>query len=182
MKSLQSIQKTFKVFQILTKIAFVFSVVGASICAVGALCAVTWYNGGQVLSIFGEPIKIFSDYTDMLQNYSELLAEIFVLSADAILLGFAHSYLKTEQSEGTPFTEKGATLLRKLGIRCIYIPIVAIVIATAITACVGVPSTGDFSNLPSLATGIVLIITSLIFRYGADLEQQNNANISEKDQ
>ena len=41
MKSLQTVQKTFRVFQILTKIAFIFSVVGASICAVGALCAVT---------------------------------------------------------------------------------------------------------------------------------------------
>ena len=37
MKSLQTIQKTFRVFQILTKIAFIFSIVGASLCAAGAL-------------------------------------------------------------------------------------------------------------------------------------------------
>ena len=53
MKSLQTIQKTFRVFQILTKIAFVFSIVGAAICAVGVLCAAVWYNGGQVFSLFG---------------------------------------------------------------------------------------------------------------------------------
>ena len=53
MKSLQTIQKTFRVFQILAKIAFVFSIVGASICAVGALCAVTWYSGGTVFTLFG---------------------------------------------------------------------------------------------------------------------------------
>ena len=52
MKSLQTIQKTFRVFQILAKIAFVFSIVGASICAVGALCAVTWYSGGTVFRSF----------------------------------------------------------------------------------------------------------------------------------
>ena len=58
MKSLQTIQKTFRVFQILAKIAFVFSIVGASICAVGALCAVTWYSGGTVFTLFGEPVPI----------------------------------------------------------------------------------------------------------------------------
>ena len=60
MKSLQTIQKTFRVFQILAKLAFVFSIVGASICAVGALCAVTWYSGGTVFTLFGEPVPIFA--------------------------------------------------------------------------------------------------------------------------
>ena len=60
MKSLQTIQKTCQVFQILAKIAFIFSVVGASFCAVGALCAMTWYNGGQVFSLFGQPITVFA--------------------------------------------------------------------------------------------------------------------------
>ena len=36
MKSLQTIQKTFRVFQILTRIAFVLSIVGAVFCALGA--------------------------------------------------------------------------------------------------------------------------------------------------
>ena len=47
MKSLQTIQKTFRVFQILAKIALVFCIVIASICAVGALCAVAWYTGAR---------------------------------------------------------------------------------------------------------------------------------------
>lgn len=51
MKTLQTIQKTFRVFQILAKIAFVFSIVGASICALGALCATVWYNGGHVYEL-----------------------------------------------------------------------------------------------------------------------------------
>ena len=49
-------QKIFGIFQILSKIAFIFSIVGASICAVGALCYAAWNNGGQVFSLFGEPI------------------------------------------------------------------------------------------------------------------------------
>lgn len=57
MKSLQTIQKTFRVFQILAKIAFVFSIVGASICAVGALCAITWYNGGTVFTLLASQYR-----------------------------------------------------------------------------------------------------------------------------
>ena len=179
MKSLQTIQKTFRVFQILTKIAFVFSIVGASICAVGALCAMAWYTGGQVFGLFGEPVTIFASGEGLNQTLAELLSDLILLVTEAILLAFAGRYLKTEQDEGTPFTENGANLIRKLGIRCIWMPIVAIVIASVITVCLGVERSGDVSNLPSVVTGIVLILASLIFRYGAELEEKNRSLISD---
>ena len=91
-------------------------------------------------------------------------------------------YFKTEQADSTPFTENGANLLRKLGIRCIWMPIVAVVIASVITVCLGAERSGDISNFPSLVTGIVLILSSLIFRYGAELEQRNRADIAEANQ
>ena len=175
MKSLQTIQKTFRVFQILAKIAFVFSIVGASICAVGALCAVTWYSGGTVFTLFGEPVPIFAGGEGLNQTLAVLLSDLIMLTAEAILLSFAYRYFKTEQAEGTPFTENGANLLKRLGIRCIYMPIVAIVVASVITVCLGVERSGDVSNLPSLVTGIVLILASLIFRYGAELEERNRS-------
>ena len=170
MKSLQTIQKTFRVFQVLTKIAFVCSVVGASVCAVGALCAVTWYTGGTVFSLFGEPVTIFASGEGLDRMLAVLLSDLILLVTDAILLAFAGRYFKTEQAEGTPFTENGANLIRKLGIRCIWMSIVAIVMASVITVCLGVEQSGDISNLPSVVTGIVLILASLIFRYGADLQ------------
>lgn len=173
MKSLQTIQKTFHVFQILTKIAMIFSIVGASICAVGALCSITWYNGGQVFSLFGELITFYEGGKGLNEMMAVMLSEMIILSTEAVLLSFTGRYLKTEQAEGTPFTENGADLLKKLGIRCIYMPIVAIVIVSVITTCLGVERSGDISNLPSLVTGIVLILASLIFRYGAELEEKN---------
>ena len=47
----------------------------------------------------------------------------------------------------------------------------SIVIASVIMVCFGVERNGDVSNLPSVITGIVLILASLIFRYGAELEK-----------
>ena len=40
MKTLQSIQKAFQVFEILTKVARIICIVGACLCAVGVLCTV----------------------------------------------------------------------------------------------------------------------------------------------
>ena len=170
MKTLQTIQKTFRVFQILAKIAFVFSIVGASVCALGAACAMTWSGGGHVFSLFGQPIPAFAEGVDLQRAYAVLLSDMVYLTTDAILLGFAGQYFKVEQAESTPFTESGANRIRKLGIRCIWMPIVAVVIASVITVCLGVERGGDVSNLPSVVTGIVLILASLIFRYGAELE------------
>lgn len=175
MKTLQTIQKTFRVFQILTKIALIFSIVGASICAVGALCAVTWYSGGTVFTL----VTIFAGGEGLNQMLATLLSDLVYLTADAILLAFAGQYFKTEQSEGTPFTQRGANLIKKLGIRCIWMPIVAVVIASVITVCLGVEKSGDVSNLPSVVTGIVLILAAMIFRYGAELQEQNRSRTSD---
>ena len=46
MKTLQTIQKTFQVFQILTKIAMIFSYVWAGLATLGLLCALVWYGSG----------------------------------------------------------------------------------------------------------------------------------------
>ena len=178
MKSLQTIQKTFRVFQILAKIAFIFSIVGASFCAVGALCSVAWYTGGQVFSLFGEPITFYVGSKGMNQAMAVLLSDLVHLSTGAILLAFAGRYFKTEQAEGTPFTENGANLIRMLGIHCIWMPIVSVVIASVIMVCLGVEKGGDVSNLPSVVTGIVLILASLIFRYGAAPGARNRSLIS----
>ena len=55
----------------------------------------------------------------------------------------------------------------------------AVVIASVIPACLDAESGGDISNLSGLVTGIVLILASLIFQYGAELEQRNRADITE---
>lgn len=172
MKQLESIQKVFRVIQVLTKIAYVFSIVGAVFCAVGALCAVAWYSGGQVFSLFGQPLNIVSSTRPANEAMAVLLGDFILLTAEAILLSFAGRYLKAEQSHGTPFTQDGADMLKRLGIRCIWLPIVAIAVACVISACLGADNVRNIDNLPSLALGIVLILVSMIFRYGAALEEK----------
>ena len=169
MKTLEVIQKTFNIFKFITKIVEIFCIVGAVVLGTGAICAVIQYNGGQTFLLFGKPLEIFKDKTALLQIYTKQMSYTFMLIAEAVLFGFAHRYFKTELQDGTPFTENGAEKLLRLGIRFIYIPMLADA-ASKITAAVSVAKDnidiGSFSTI----TGIVLILVSIVFRYGAELE------------
>lgn len=97
--------------------------------------------------------------------------------ANCVLLDFAQDYLETEQSDGTPFTIAGAEKLKNLGIRCIWVPIVAIAVVVTVAVWLGEESIGEVGNTLSITTGISLILASMIFRYGAELEQQLHGKI-----
>ena len=171
MKTLETIQKVFNVFRIITIIASIICTVAAVLSGLGALCAAVQYHGGTVLRIFGEPFDLFADGTDLLQKYVYLLSVTFMLIAEAILLKLTHSYLKSERADGTPFTYNGAERLKKLGVRFIWIPIVAIAVSDAVAAWQGVDVT--VANFGGVVTGTVLILVSVIFRYGAELEKSS---------
>ena len=177
MDSLKTIQKTFRIFLRLTHAAKILCVVGAVLSGVGALCVMTSYYGGHIFDLFGKPVVIFHPDTNWKQQYVELLAVSIRMIANCILLAFAQDYLKTEQSDGKPFTLAGAKKLKNLGIRCIWIPIVAIVVAVTVAVWLGEEGIGEAGNAFSITTGIILILVSMIFRYGAELEQQLHGKI-----
>lgn len=171
MSRIQTVQKTLRVLRIVTIIAGILCVIAAVLSGVGALSAVTQYNGGQVFQPFGEPLDLFGEWTDLLQKSVYLLSVTLMLIAQTILFGLAHGYLKSELADGTPFTEKGAERLKKLGIHFIWIPTATIAVSEAVAIWQGVKRIIVMGNLGCIMTGIVLILTAMIFRYGAELEQ-----------
>ncbi len=173
MKSLETIQKTFSIFKTLVKVAKILCIVGAAIFAVAAFCALTENYGGTIFSLFGQPLELFENETVLIQKFVEMLAAAFMLTAGAILFSLCGSYLKSELADGTPFTESGSKRLKKLGIQFIYIPAVAIAASEAVAIGQGVNSIGRAENYSGVAIGIMLILVSLIFKYGAELESRN---------
>lgn len=177
--TLQSIQKIFRVFYTLARIAKTLCIVGAVLCAVGVLCITAAIRGGQVFGLFGEPIDLFASVADPSRMNAELWAVFIQMSSKAILLALAESYFKQEQTDGTPFTEQGADRLKRLGICCILISIVAAVLAAVAAALQGAAEAGAIGNSTQVITGIVLILVSVVFRYGAELESGNQAKAAD---
>lgn len=107
-----------------------------------------------------------------------LLADCVIALIDGILLLFVLRYFKAEQADGTPFTLRGADQILHLGILTIVLPLVAAIVAAIVCEVCKLPqdAIGDWGNLNSLTMGIVLILASLIFRYGAELEEKQKHN------
>lgn len=173
MKSLETIQKAFRVFQILTKIAMILSFVWAGLALLGMLCGAVWY-GGTVVGVGKAQLYSLTKTGGLIQMIAVLLADAILALTDGTLLAFALAYFKAEQADGTPFTYRGADQIRRLGIRTIVLPMVAAIVVAVIYAAFDLPQGSvEWSNLTSLGLGIALILVSLIFRYGAELEARN---------
>ncbi|MDY3984064.1 hypothetical protein [Dysosmobacter sp.] len=173
MKSLQTIQKTFKVFKTLSKIGMIVSFVWAGLTVIGLLCGTAWYSGGTLIGPSQEALLSLTLTSGLNQMMGVLLTDMVFALADGTLLLFAFRYLKQEQADGTPFTQSGAEQIKRLGIRTIVLPLVAAILSAVFYEVFDLSQAAmvDWGNLASLSMGIVLILASLVFRYGAELEE-----------
>ena len=113
MKSLQTIQKTFRVFQNLTKIAMILSFVWAGLALLGMLCGAVWYGGGTVVGIGQAQLYSLTKTGGLIQMIAVLLTDAILALTDGTLLAFALAYFKAEQADGTPFTYGGAEQIKR---------------------------------------------------------------------
>lgn len=168
MKSLETIQKTFRVFKKLSMLAMIVSLIAAGTALLGLLCVMEWQAEGMLG--FGRSVMAFTGTTSLEPAICALLSDAVFALTDGLLFLFAGRYFKTEQADGTPFTHSGADQIRSLGIKTIVMPLVAVIISAVIYGCFGMTNAPDRSNAVSVVLGIVLILASLVFHYGAELE------------
>lgn len=169
MKTLESIQKTYKVFDTLAKIAMILSFIWAGTILIGVLGGIVWYTGGN---IEGVPVEYALKQTQTggaLQMIGVLLGDFVPALTEGLLFLFAHRYFKQELADGTPFTMAGAEQVKSLGIKTIVMPLVAIIISAVIYECFSVTRPGNWDNGTAVVLGIALILFSLILRHGAEL-------------
>ena len=172
MNSLDRIQKIIKVFKILTNIAMIFAYVCAGLLVVTAILMA---NNSSYQIIADSAPEMFADI-DRNKMIAELLCDFVVCLTDGLLLTFGQLYMKHVLDDGTPFTTRGADEIKRLGIRIIILPLVAIGIISAICATFNAELPETMSNELSVSFGIALIIISIIFRYGAELESKVREN------
>ena len=117
MKSLQTIQKLFKIGKILSRIAFIFSVIGFCGCIAGLLSLS--FGNGSLIKLGGVTLHqlISEEYGYRITLW------LVVCAGEAVLAKFAEVYFQNELQAETPFTLAGAKELLRLGILTITIPI-----------------------------------------------------------
>lgn len=172
MKTLESIQKTYKVFKTLAKIAMILSFIWAGTTLVGLLCGIAWRIGGYVYGISMENVLRLAQAAGLEQMIGALLADFVFALTDGILFFFTHRYLKQELADGTPFTATGAEQVKSLGVKTIVMPLVAVIISAVIYECFGLTRPGDWGNGAAVVLGIALILFSLVLRHGAELREE----------
>ena len=171
MKTLESIQKTYKVFKTLAKIAMILSFIWAGTTLVGLLCGVVWRTGGHVYGIFMENALKLAQAAGLEQMIGTLFADFVFALTDGLLFLFAYRYFKQELADGTPFTLAGAGQVKSLGIKTIVMPLVAAILSAVIYECFGLAHPSDRGNGTAVVLGIALILFSLVLHHGAELRE-----------
>ena len=178
-KSLKTIQTLAKIGKGISTIIFIFSIIGT----VAALIAVSALAGLKDIQLDGKTVVSMVEATGT--NFVTLIftsaTAIFSCIGSAIVAKFAMIYFANELEYGTPFTYDGAKELLRLGILAIAVPaVISIVSAIAfiITKLFWPPLAEMENSSPiSIVIGIMLIVMSIVFKHGAELEEKLQIDI-----
>lgn len=179
-KNLETIQKVFGVFKVLSRVFMILCFVAAGITLVSGIMLFADANV-PIAKIGGTSIylPVFFDVKDFAlgnEKVAWILISAFITSlCEGILFAHANRYFITEEKEGTPFTENGAKLTLRLGITAIVLSVVSAASQGVIYELLKIPEVyGEISNSWGVTLGVTLILFSLIVRYGADLEKNRD--------
>ena len=174
-KSLHTIQTLARLGKIFSQIIFVCCIVGAVGCCVG-IVALAGINGLVVGGKDLTAMVISGSNTGMETLVFACIASLIACVAECVLSKFANIYFKHELAAGTPFTMEGSKEILRLGILTIVIPLGALILEGIVYTISEVfyPATQQLNmeDMTSVGMGIMFILASVIFQYGAELGEQ----------
>ncbi|MBQ6431603.1 MAG: hypothetical protein IJJ99_07005 [Oscillospiraceae bacterium] len=183
MKSLKTIQVLSKIGRILSKIVFVFCIVGFCGCLLGIVSLAFGFESFKIGNVTIRGIIEDKAEMNIPSVYAAMSAGIVSCAAEAVLAKFAEHYFRNELNDGTPFTYRGAKELKRLGILSIVIPLAAtIVCSIGIGIAKNLYPEIELKELAqgvSFGLGIMMIVMSVVCRYGAELREGKPEETSE---
>ncbi len=208
MKSLKHVQIIAQVLSILTKIAFVLCIIGATCLVIASILLMSFPQIGVSVANAIDITEIINSYGAGVTNGEVhevallaspllgalLLAVAITVTGAAVVLGFTDSYFKGELAEGTPFTYRGAKALLRIGILGLAIPVGTAIVSTIIVSAVVNTAVNFFPEAVAylngidlsisvgadLTLGVTALLLSFVFRYGADLLAEKPVTADEK--
>ena len=170
-KTLDTIQTLSKIGRVLSKIVFIFSLIGAIGCAAGILSVRFLPESIQLGKTTIQGLVELTDELTPAVAYAAMITAGILCVGEAILAKIAERYFKREIADGTPFTFDGAKALQRLGICAIVIPIAAKIAAVVLEHALDGADTFEVGDPVSVSLGIMMIVASLLCRHGAELSQ-----------
>lgn len=169
-KNLKAIQILAKIAKIISKVTFIVSVVCGIIC----LVYLSALLGVQELRVGGIDLTAWltkGNDMSLEARYFACVSGAIVCIGQAVLCKFSYCYFKNELSAGTPFTNEGATEILRLGIMTLVIPCVVVVMQETVGN-IWFPGVAEIvtEDMAEMGYGIMFILCSVFFRYGAELE------------
>lgn len=183
MNTLKIIQILSKIGKIISKIVYICCIVGFIGCLVGIAAMLI---GAEAVKIEGMTLKAFLEQEANVSTgtvWAAIIAGIILCFGEICLCRIAHRYFSHELEVGTPFTLAGAKELLHLGISAIWIPI-----ATSVASIIAVEIVEGFTNSSAeinldfggnISLGLMLIVTSLLCRHGAELTERPTSDATE---
>ncbi|MCQ2485378.1 MAG: hypothetical protein MJ168_08600 [Clostridia bacterium] len=180
-KTLKTIQKISSIARILSKVFFALFTVSSILCLAAYISVIIGFD--SVVAHFGDVnIHGFIDNAENLSKgalMAKLSAGFIITAADAILCRLSQKYFENELIVGTPFTFEGANEMKRLGIFAIALPlgsyILAEIVSTVICNLMSASCDLNVDNGGSVSVGIMFIIMSIIFKYGAEVKENRHA-------
>ncbi len=168
MKSLEAVQKIYKVLEILCKVAFVLCIVGIAGCLIGG-CAVLALDKipDSILDMFADGIAFKSMSSLALYIFSAGVSVV----AGTVIAWYSYKYCKNELADGTPFSHRGADELKRLGIISLVASALGSIVVSILLSAGDIKSS-SMSQI-DIGFGITAILLSFVFRYGAELEKKS---------
>jgi len=180
MKTLKKIQTLSKIGKIISKILFIFCLIGGIGCFVGIISLAVIPDGFKLGGVTIHSMIEKNAEISMGTCYTAMAVGVVLCAGEAVLCKLAEKYFKNELAAGTPFTFDGAKELMRLGICTICIPIGTAVISGIVYGIMSSIFSGvadySFSNATSVGLGVMFIVMSLLCRYGAEITQNEGVS------
>ena len=174
MKTLKTIQGLAKAGRIISKIIFILCLVGGIGCIVGIVCLAAIPDSFKLGGLTVHGIIETSGEVSMGTCYAAMAVGAVLCAGEAVLCKISENCFRYQVDAGTPFTFEGAKRLITLGVCAIAIPIGTSVIAAIVFAIMSAVFADtaklDLSSASSVGIGIMLIVTGLLCRCGAEAE------------
>lgn len=177
MKPLNTIQALSKIGKVLSKMIYICCIVGFILCAVGFAAMLV---GADTIKLGGVTLHSILEVeagVGIGTSWAAIAVGMILCLGEFFVSRMAYRYFKNELDAGTPFTADGARELLHLGISVIWIPIVTAVLAQVaqgvIARLMEHVEKLSLNNAGSVALGVMLIISSLLCQYGAELKAKD---------